>query len=120
MTDDKREPKYSCEEDDTPHTLGMFRPIHAPMSWMYPIEPRIREDGRVLKRFRFLHPTEGSIYEEDPLDIVPQYEIVEVCPMPMPTGGIFDLDYAYGKEAQDKSKADFEKEINAVVNKEQE
>jgi hypothetical protein len=90
------------------------------MSLMFPIDPITREDGRVLKRFRFMDPINGPICVEDPMDTLIQNTIIEVCPMPMPTGGIFDLDYAYGKEAQDKITADVEKAINAVPNKEQE
>jgi hypothetical protein len=74
-----------------------FSPVRVPSSLMFPIESRTREDGRVLKRYRLFHPTEGSICEEDPLDIVPQYELTEICPMELPTTLLLNLDYRYGK-----------------------
>lgn len=119
MTDDNRKPRYSCEEENAPHTLGMFRPIHAPISMMFPIDPITREDGRVLKRFRFMDPINGPICVEDPMDTLIQNTITEIKPMEMPSGLLFYLD-PYGKESQDKAAEDLEKALNAVPNKEQE
>lgn len=88
----------SCSGDGGGY-LGQFRPIPVSRDMMREVDPVIRDDGRVLKRYELMFGGKGTglFYVEDPLDRCPQYEIVEIKPMEMPSTALLYLDYVYGK-----------------------
>lgn len=73
----------------------MFGPLRIPKkawdSLFHAIEPLIRWDGRVLRRFRFLDPKNGPVYVEDPMDEMFEMSGQTVEPMKTPnTSILFD------------------------------
>jgi len=89
-----------------PHGLG---PIRIPQDvWdreFDEIEPIYRDsNGRKLKRYR--HKLTGVVCTEQPMDQTFDIGEVKVQPMKAPVGGIFYMDFTYGKPRDDRWCAD--------------